>query len=128
MTDEPKAKIRSFRDLRVWQKAVDLVVTCYGLTKRLPPDERFGLISQIQRAAVSIPANIAEGYARRTRGDYVRHLAIAGGSLAELETHWEIVLRLGFLKNDDLIQFAAQSSAVGKMLEVLMQKLTVRKP
>ena len=128
MTEELKAKIQSYRDLRVWQKAVELVVTCYQLAKKLPADERFGLISQIQRAAVSIPANIAEGYARRTRGDYVHHLAIASGSLAELETHWIIVVRLGFLQEKELRFFIADANELGRMLEVLMQKLKAKKP
>ena len=127
MNQEPNAKIRSYRDLRVWQKGVDLVVVCYQLAKKLPPDERFGLISQIQRAAVSIPANIAEGYARRTRGDYVHHLAIASGSLAELETHWTVVVRLGFLQERELESFVAAANELGRMLEVLMQKLRAKK-
>ena len=105
----------------------DLVVVCYQLTKKLPADKRFGLISQIQRAAVSIPANIAEGYARRTRGDYVYHLAIASGSLAELETHWTIVARLGYLQESELESFVAGANELGKMLEVLMQKLRAKK-
>jgi len=71
--------LKSYRDLEVWQKGVDLVVLLYQLTKLFPDDERYGLISQIRRAAVSIPANIAEGYGRTHRGDYLRHLSIAKG-------------------------------------------------
>ena len=126
MTQEPNVKIRSYRDLRVWQKGVHLVVVCYQLAKKLPADERFGLISQIQRAAVSIPANIAEGYARRTRGDYVHHLAIASESLAELETHWTIVVRLEYLQESELESFVAGANELWKMLKVLMQKLRAK--
>ena len=71
--------IRHYRDLEVWQKAMDLVEQVYRLAKALPPEERYGLTSQIQRAAVSIPANIAEGHGRLHRGDYVHHLSMARG-------------------------------------------------
>jgi four helix bundle protein len=76
----------------------------------------------------SIPANIAEGYARRTRGDYIHHLAIAAGSLAELETHWIVVVRLGQLRQEELQPFFAGAGELGKMLEVLIQKLKAKKP
>jgi four helix bundle protein len=79
--------ITSYRDLQVWQKAMDLVVQSYRFTKILPKSETCGLSSQIQRAAASVPANIAEGHGREHLGDYLRHLPIANGSLLELETH-----------------------------------------
>ena len=79
--------VRSYKDLLVWQKAMDLVIECYRLTKRLPASEAYGLVSQIQRAVVSIPANIAEGPGRDHLGDYVRHISIAKRSVLELETH-----------------------------------------
>ena len=79
--------VRSYRDLEVWQRATDLVVECYRLTNLLPKSELYGLASQIQRAAVSIPANIAEGHGREHLGDYLHHLSVANGSLMELETH-----------------------------------------
>ena len=78
--------IRHYRDLEVWQRAMDLVEQVYRIAKTLPAEERYGLTSQIQRAAVSIPANVAEGHGRTHRGDYLHHLSIARGSLAELET------------------------------------------
>jgi len=81
--------VQTYRDLNAWKKAMDLVEGTYALTKSFPGTERFGLTSQIQRAVVSIPANIAEGNARKHRGDYVHHLSIARGSLAELETTWK---------------------------------------
>lgn len=78
---QDKPSIESYRDLLVWQKGMDLVEACYRVTALLPKEERFGLASQIQRAAVSVPANIAEGFGRRNIGEYVRHLLIANGSL-----------------------------------------------
>jgi four helix bundle protein len=82
--------IRTFRDLEVWQRAMDLVKAAYALTGKLPQHERYGLASQIQRAAVSVPANIAEGHARDSTREYLRFLSIAIGSLAELSTLVEL--------------------------------------
>ena len=80
------APVKSFRDLVVWQKGLDLVDACYATTRRFPVEERFGLVSQIRRAAVSIPTNIAEGHGRTGVGEFLRFLSIARGSLRELET------------------------------------------
>ena len=88
--------IRSFRDLIVWQKGMDLVVLAYGLSSAFPTDERFGLTSQMRRSASSVPANIAEGYGRESPGAYAQHLRIAQGSLKEFETHLELSRRLEF--------------------------------
>jgi four helix bundle protein len=88
---------QSVERLKVWQKSMDLVETSYKLPARLPMDERFGLISQIRRAATSIPANIAEGFGRWNARDFARFSAIASGSLRGLETHLMIVQRLGYL-------------------------------
>jgi four helix bundle protein len=79
--------VKSYRDLKVWEKAMDLVVESYRITKLLPRGEAYGLATQIQRAAVSIPANIAEGHGIDHLGDYLRHPSMAKGSLTELETH-----------------------------------------
>src|SRR5581483_2372738 len=76
----PAGKIRSYRDLIVWQRGMDLIVLSYKIAKRLPPIEMYGLASQIRRAAVSVPANIAEGHGRHHRGEYVHHLSFANGS------------------------------------------------
>ena len=84
-------KIRSFRDLRVWQVGMDLVEAVYGLTRAFPTHETYGLISQIRRAAVSIASNIAEGHTRHHLNEYLQHLSIAQASLAELDTQLEIV-------------------------------------
>jgi four helix bundle protein len=88
---------QSVQRLKVWQKSMDLVETSYKLSSRLPLDERFGLISQIRRAATSVPANIAEGFGRWNARDFARFAAIASDSLRELETHFIIVQRLGYL-------------------------------
>src|SRR5881628_197411 len=91
------APIKSHRDLIVWQKAMDLVTSIYRATESFPKTETYGLTSQIRRAAVSVPANIAEGQGRRLAGEYLQFLANARGSLLELDTHLEIAVRLGIL-------------------------------
>lgn len=90
-------KIRTHKDLLVWQKAVDFVIEIYNLTKSFPRDELYTLVSQIRRAAVSIPSNIAEGAARQSRKEFQHFLYIALGSVSELETQLIICRRLGYL-------------------------------
>ncbi|OLT69585.1 hypothetical protein BI334_32145 [Moorena producens 3L] len=102
---------------------MDLVVLCYQLTSKLPKTEIYGLSSQIQRAAVSIPANIAEGKGRLHLGDYIHHLSIANGSLKELETHLLITGRLSYLKNSELQPVLELSDEIGRMLNILIEKL-----
>jgi len=120
----PKSlRIQSYRDLDVWKIAMELVVGIYGLTKKMPDDERFGLISQLKRAAVSIPSNIAEGYARSHRGDYLRFLSIARGSLAEVETQLILAVKLEYLKREDTMPAWNHSQRVGRMLTRLIQSL-----
>jgi len=85
-----------YRDLRAWQKAVDLGIECYTLSRVFPKEERYGLTKQIRDAAVSIAANIAEGNGRLTTGEYLNHLSIARGSLREVDTHLEFALRLRY--------------------------------
>jgi four helix bundle protein len=89
-------RIQSHRDLQVWQRGMQIAEDIYALTAAFPADERFGLTSQLRRAAVSVPANIAEGNSRDSTKDYLRFLAIAVGSLAEVETFLELSTRLGF--------------------------------
>lgn len=120
-------EVKSYRDLMVWQKSMDLVVICYKLTSQFPKTEIYGLSSQIQRAAVSIPANIAEGKGRNHLGDYIRHLSIANGSLKELETHLMIVGRLGYLKDEELKVTLNKCEEIGRMLHSLMEKLAQKK-
>jgi four helix bundle protein len=101
---------KSYRDLEVWRKAMDLVVECYKATKKFPQSETFGLSSQLQRAGVSIPANIAEGRAREHTKEFLRHLSIANGSLAELETHVLIAERLEYLAPNEVNLLLERSS------------------
>ena len=109
MEKSPETRITSYKDLRVWQKAMDLVAECSKLTKRLPSSETFGLSSQIQRAAVSVPVNIAEGHGRHHLGDYLHHLSIARGSLMEVETLLLIVIRVGHLPTKEVAQLLQQT-------------------
>jgi len=115
--------IKSYRDLEVWQKAMDLVVTCYEMTKGFPKNETYGLSSQLQRAAVSIPANIAEGRQRRHRKEFLQHLSIAYGSLAELETHIQIVQRLGYSDDNQTKELLGQTGEIGRMLNGLRRAI-----
>ena len=115
--------VNSYRDLEVWQKATDLVIECYRLTIRFPKNELYGLTAQIQKAAVSIPANIAEGHGRDHLGDYLHHLSIANGSLMELETHLLIANRLCYLKESELQPVLSLSAEVGRMLAGLTRAL-----
>ncbi len=121
-----RAAVRTYRDLLVWQRAMDLVEASYGLAKRFPASENYGLTNQIQRAAVSVPANIAEGHGRRHLGDYLQHPSIANGSLKELETHFLIATRLAYLQKKEIEPLLQICSEVGRMLSVLIQKLKAR--
>lgn len=120
--------VEGFRDLRVWQVGMDLVTECYRVTRRFPSGERFGLTSQLQRAAVSVPANIAEGHGRGTTPAFLNFLWIANGSLTELETHLLIAQRLGYVTEDDLAQAFDLSRQVGRMLIGLRRSLQAREP
>jgi four helix bundle protein len=120
--------LKTYRDLEVWKKAMDLVVDVYRLTEEFPPQEKYGLTSQIQRAAVSVPANIAEGYGRSHRKEYLHHLSIARGSLAELETHLTLAVRLGFLPRERVLDSWTLTQAVGKMLNRLIGALESKPP
>jgi four helix bundle protein len=120
---ESSPALHDYRDLRVWQVAMDLVVESYRLADLLPLRERFGLIAQIRRAATSVPANIAEGYGRLRRGEYLNHLSIARGSLKELETHLAIAERLGYLPASELARAAELCDFVSRMLTRLRRSL-----
>ena len=115
--------IQSYRDLRVWQEAMDLAEDCYRLTKDFPREELFGLTSQIRRAATSVPANIAEGYGRDSTKAYVNQLRIAQGSLKEVETHLLLSGRIGITTEEVVAASLARSEAVGKMLRSLINKV-----
>jgi|SRR5579884_384673 len=111
-----KGPVNSFRDLRVWQLGISLVEEVYLLTTHFPKEEMYGLTSQIQRAAVSIPSNIAEGHTREHRKEYLQHLSIAQASLAELETQLEISARLNYLTSNELNQITEKIKSLGKQL------------
>jgi four helix bundle protein len=116
--------IRGYRDLEVWQLSMQLVERVFKMTGRLPDEQRFGLASQMQRAVISIPSNIAEGHAKRLGKDYPRHLRIAAGSVAELETQIELCVRLGFLNREDIRQAWNDSQSIAKMLSRLIQRVS----
>ena len=115
--------IHSYRDLVVWQRAMALVRSAYELSRILPPEELYGLSSQLRRAAVSVPANIAEGHGRVHRGEYVHHLSIARGSLYEVETLLLLSLDLGFSTASVTAPLLETSSEVGRMLNALLGAL-----
>ncbi|MGE5325606.1 MAG: four helix bundle protein [Deltaproteobacteria bacterium] len=117
--------MQGHQDLVVWQKAMDLVVEIYRITRAFPKSETYGLSSQLQRAAVSIPSNIAEGQALKQTPAYLRHLAIASGSLAELETQIEIGRRLGYLSADSG-QLVQRLNEIGRLLTGLRRSLRAR--
>jgi len=115
--------IRSYRDLNIWTKSMDLAVDCYHLTRNFPGSERYGLSSQLQRTAVSIPSNIAEGNERQHIKEFIQYLSIAYGSLAELETQLELADRLGYLENKSLDKFLVRTNEIGKMINGLRRSL-----
>ena len=118
--------VQSFRDLRVWQSGMELVVGVYELTRNLPKSEVYGLSSQLQRAAVSVPANIAEGHARHNLREYLQFLSIARASLAEVETYLELIPRLGFVPSDQTGPLTELSASVSRQLIALRDSLSTR--
>ena len=113
----------TFLDLDVWQRAMDLMVDCCALTRRLPRDERFGLCAQLQRASLSIPSNIAEGNGRRTPGEYLNHLSHARGSLNEVHTLLIATTRIGYTQHEELRNHWSGVQRVGSMLNRLCAAL-----
>jgi len=115
--------VRSFRDLQVWQRAVQLSVALYRLTKEFPREEIYGLPSQIRRSAVSVPSNIAEGQGRLGTGEFKQFLGIARGSNFEVQTHLEIARALGFGDSKLLDETEGLSHEVGKMIHGILESL-----
>lgn len=115
--------IKSYRDLIVWQKSIDLVEEIYRLTKRFPKDEVYGLTSQLRRSAVSVPSNIAEGQERRAPKDFKRFLHIALGSLAEAHTQLIIATRLNYLQAIDFAKLEDEIGQIQRMAHALIRKL-----
>jgi four helix bundle protein len=120
--------LRSYRDLVVWQRSMELAEEVYRLCGAMPRYEAFGIASQIRRASTSIPANIAEGYGREYRADYVKHLSVAQGWLAELETLVMLSVRIGHLEPRDVPKACSLSDEVGRMLTVMLKRLGSRRP
>ena len=115
--------LRSFKELIVWQKSMDLTVLIFDLTSRFPKSELYGLVSQMRRAAVAIPSNIAEGYGRRSRKEFLQFIAIAYGSALELETQLLLAKRLKFVSNNDFKKAYSLLQENLKMLNSLKSKL-----
>ena len=121
MSEKPKA--RDYRDLIVWQKGISLARKTYELTSRFPSDERFGLISQMRRAAISVPANVAEGQARRTTGEFVQSISHAEGSLAELDTHLVLSIEFNDCSPNQVAELHSSISELRRMLNALRRTL-----
>lgn len=117
-------KLKNYQDLIAWQKSMDLVEDVYRASKDFPREEIYALTSQIRRAAVSIPSNIAEGQGRRTTADFLRHLSIAYGSLCEVETQILIARRLKYIAQARLDDVMSRAGEVGRLLNGLMASLS----
>ena len=120
-------EVRHYRDLLVWQKALDWVERVSAAMRPWPSEERFGLTSQLRRAAVSVPSNIAEGCARRSTADFLRFLSIARGSLAEAETQLMLGRRLSYLEEAQLGPLLEAADEISRMLAGLIAKLEDRR-
>lgn len=118
--------VQSHRDLHVWKRSIQLVKEIYRVSKRFPDSERYGLTSQLTRAAISVPANIAEGNARGTRRDYAQFISIARGSLAEVETYLIIAVELGYVRNESVESLNKEMDEIGRMLTALRIRLSKR--
>lgn len=115
--------VKCYRDLEVWKVSMELAESVYRLTARLPTDERYGLISQMRRAAVSVPSNIAEGAGRAGRGEYLQHLSVTRGSLMELETQLTLTVRLALIEREWALGAWSLCERVSKMLNRLTSTL-----
>ena len=124
MSELREAGTKSYRDLIVWQRSIQLVKKVYEITRTFPSDERFGLVSQMRRAAVSIPSNIAEGQARRTQGEFIQFLSHAEGSTAELDTQFLIACELGFVPENSRKEIPGLIDEVSRMLNALRKSIS----
>ncbi|TBY83680.1 four helix bundle protein [Rhizobium leguminosarum bv. viciae] len=115
--------INSYKDLKVWQMAIDLAVDCYQLTRKFPKEEVYGLTAQMRRAATSIAANIAEGHGREVTGSFIQFLRISQGSLKELETHMLISHRIGLIDESEFGQMTGKCDEIGRMIRALIRSL-----
>ncbi len=117
------SKISHFRELQVWQRGMDVVEMVYRASADFPKPELYGLTSQLRRAAVSVPSNIAEGHSRTSTRDYLNHLSMAQGSLAEVQTQLEIAKRLGYITDQHINPILAEAAILGKQLHTLRDVL-----
>ncbi len=117
------SEVRSYRDLKVWQDAMNLAEGCYLLTRDFPKDEMYGMTSQMRRSAVSVAANIAEGYGRDSTGSYVNFLRTAQGSLKELETHLMLADRVKLAGSESMKPWLDLCDSAGRMLRSLIRNL-----
>ena len=115
--------MKDYKDIKVWQRAMQLAEEVYRLVKQLPKEEMFGLSGQLRRAVGSIPSNIAEGYGRESKTEYLRYLKIARGSLYEVETQLYLCIRTGLLREEDTDKAFSYVSEIGKMLNVLIRSI-----
>ena len=115
--------VQNYRDLAVWRKGIDLVESIYRATRDWPKEEVYGLTSQVRRAAVSVPSNVAEGQGRTGAKEFLHHLSIANGSLREVETHVLIAARLGYIDELTCEALLGQTAEVGRILLGLMRSL-----
>ena len=118
------AEVKTYKDLLVWQKAIHFVTQVYKVVKGFPQEELYGLTSQIKRAAVSIPSNIAEGYGRKSTKDYIRFLQIAMGSIFEIQTQLEISKNLEFVSESSFGELYEYSREIERMLSSMINKVT----
>jgi four helix bundle protein len=118
--------IRSYRDLTVWQEAMNLAEQAYRLSQAMPASERHGLASQLRRAASSVPSNIAEGYGRESTGSYIHFLKTARGSLRELETHTLLAQRVGMMEPQEAGKLLDRAENVARMLYALIRSIQTR--
>ena len=115
--------MNNFRELKVWQKAMNLVTSIYINTSKFPQNEQFELTSQIRRSSVSIPSNIAEGFGRNTQNEFIRFLRISIGSLFELQTQLEISNNLNFITSEKFNNMLSESIEIEKMLKALIKSI-----
>lgn len=115
--------LKTYRELEVWKKSFALCMRVYGATRTFPEEEKYGLRAQLRRCAVSVPSNIAEGYGRQTRRDYLRFLWVANGSLAELETQLLLARELGLCSERDAAALLYGTAEIDRMLKALIRAL-----
>lgn len=121
--ENKKHKTESYKDLLVWQKGIALAKLVYGLTSNFPSEEKFGIVAQMRRAAVSIPSNIAEGQARHTKGEFIQFISHAEGSVAELDTQLILSIELNFCNSGDAANPFELIGDLRRMLNGLRRKL-----